>query len=87
VIGIDGRRIEFSICATDGNEQIGVGTHERVVLQLSKLSERLKARFGERCDQAMSLERIRITPASAIAFHAPRTDPSMSMPRHASSIT
>jgi fluoroacetyl-CoA thioesterase len=46
VTGVDGRRIEFSIRATDGNEEIGVGTHERVVIQLSKLSERMKDKFG-----------------------------------------
>ena len=46
VTNVDGRRIEFSIRATDGHEEIGVGTHERVVLQLSKLSERIKAKFG-----------------------------------------
>ena len=40
---VDGWRVEFSIRATDGNEEIGVGTHERVVIQLSKLSERMKA--------------------------------------------
>jgi len=44
VTSVDGRRIEFSIRAADGNEEIGVGTHERVVLQLSKLSERMKAK-------------------------------------------
>jgi fluoroacetyl-CoA thioesterase len=42
----DGRRIEFSIRATAGSEEIGVGTHERVVIQLSRLSERMKAKFG-----------------------------------------
>ncbi len=46
VTNVAGRRIEFSIRATHGNEEIGVGTHERVVLQLSKLSERMKAKFG-----------------------------------------
>jgi fluoroacetyl-CoA thioesterase len=46
VTKVDGRRIEFSIRAADGNEEIGVGTHERVVLQLSKLSERMKAKLG-----------------------------------------
>jgi fluoroacetyl-CoA thioesterase len=46
VTNVDGRRIEFSIRATDGNEEIGVGTHERVVVNLSKLSERMKAKFG-----------------------------------------
>ena len=46
VTNVDGRNIEFSIRATAGSEEIGVGTHERVVLQLSKLSERMKAKFG-----------------------------------------
>jgi fluoroacetyl-CoA thioesterase len=46
VTHVDGRRVEFSIRATAGNEEIGVGTHERVVIQLSKLSERMKAKFG-----------------------------------------
>src|ERR1700685_1302918 len=46
VTNVDGRRIEFSIRAGDGNEEIGVGTHERVVIELSRLSERMKAKFG-----------------------------------------
>jgi fluoroacetyl-CoA thioesterase len=46
VTHVDGRRIEFSIRATDAIEEIGVGTHERVVIQLSKLSDRMKAKFG-----------------------------------------
>ncbi len=46
VTKVDGWRIEFSIRATNGNDEIGVGTHERVVLQLSKLFERMKAKFG-----------------------------------------
>ena len=46
VTNIDGRRIAFSIRATDGNEEIGMGTHERVVIQLSKLFERMKAKYG-----------------------------------------
>ncbi|MGA8708081.1 MAG: thioesterase family protein [Steroidobacteraceae bacterium] len=46
VTGVDGRRIEFAIRATDGTEEIGVGTHERVVVVLSKLIERMKSRFG-----------------------------------------
>jgi fluoroacetyl-CoA thioesterase len=45
VTHVDGRRIEFSIRAVDGNEEIGAGTHERVVIQLAKLSERMKAKF------------------------------------------
>jgi fluoroacetyl-CoA thioesterase len=46
VTKVDGRRIEFSIRATDGDDEIGAGTHERVVIQLAKLSERMKAKFG-----------------------------------------
>ena len=46
VTSVDGRRIEFSIRATDGSEEIGAGTHERMVVQLSRLSERMKAKFG-----------------------------------------
>jgi fluoroacetyl-CoA thioesterase len=46
VTKVDGRRVEFSIRAVEGGEEIGVGTHERVVILLSKLSERMKAKFG-----------------------------------------
>jgi fluoroacetyl-CoA thioesterase len=46
VTHVNGRRIEFSIRATEGDEEIGSGTHERVVVQLSKLAERMKAKFG-----------------------------------------
>lgn len=46
VTRVDGRRIEFSIHAFDGSDQIGVGTHERMVVQLAKLAERMKAKFG-----------------------------------------
>ena len=45
VTKIDGRRIEFRIRATDGTEEIGVGTHERMVIDLAKFSERMKAKF------------------------------------------
>ena len=46
VTNVDGRRIEFLIRATDGTEEIGTGKHERMVVQLSRLSERMKAKFG-----------------------------------------
>ena len=46
VTKVDGRRIEFRIRATDGTEEIGVGTHERMVIDLAKFSERMKAKFG-----------------------------------------
>ena len=46
VTKVDGRRIEFSVRATEGDEEIGVGTHERVVVDLVRLTERMKAKFG-----------------------------------------
>src|SRR5437667_11285511 len=46
VTEVDGRRIAFTIRAKDGTELIGVGTHERMVIDLAKFSERLTAKFG-----------------------------------------
>ncbi|HTV94691.1 MAG TPA: thioesterase family protein [Steroidobacteraceae bacterium] len=46
VTQVDGRRIQFSIRALDGAEEIGVGTHERVVIEQAKLFERMRAKFG-----------------------------------------
>jgi fluoroacetyl-CoA thioesterase len=46
VTNVDGRRIEFLIRATDGSEEIGAGTHERMVVQLARLTERMKVKFG-----------------------------------------
>jgi fluoroacetyl-CoA thioesterase len=46
VTSVDGRRIEFAIRATDGAEEIGAGTHERMVINLAKFAERLKAKFS-----------------------------------------
>ena len=46
VTGVDGRRIEFSIRAADGDEVIGEGGRERVVIHREKLAERMKAKFG-----------------------------------------
>lgn len=46
VTKVDGRRIEFKIQATDGTEVIGIGTHERIIIDLAKFSERLKSKFG-----------------------------------------
>jgi fluoroacetyl-CoA thioesterase len=47
VTKIDGRRIEFTIRATEGAEVIGMGTHERVIIDLAKFSQRLKSKFGQ----------------------------------------
>jgi len=44
VTKIDGRRIEFSVTARDEIEEIGSGTHERMVVDLHRLDRRLKSK-------------------------------------------
>jgi fluoroacetyl-CoA thioesterase len=46
VTRVDGRRIEFSVSARDEAEQIGVGAHERMVIDSARLSARLKTKSG-----------------------------------------
>jgi fluoroacetyl-CoA thioesterase len=46
VTNVDGRRITFTIRATDGSEVIGAGTHERMVIDIAAFSARLKSKFG-----------------------------------------
>jgi predicted thioesterase len=46
VIGTDGRRIFFRVWATDGTEEIGSGTHERAVVNISRIMERMTAKYG-----------------------------------------
>jgi len=46
VTKVDGRRIEFTIQATDGAEFIGAGSHERMIIDLRKFSERLQSKSG-----------------------------------------
>ena len=46
VTRVDGRRVEFSVSARDESEQIGVGTHERMVIDSARLSAQLKAKSG-----------------------------------------
>ncbi|WP_336490217.1 thioesterase family protein [Methylobacterium nigriterrae] len=41
VTAVDGRRIAFRVAAWDETEKIGAGTHERVVVDLPRLAERL----------------------------------------------
>lgn len=50
VTGVVGRHIEFEVRAMDGAEEIGRGTHERVVIDLVKFSERLAAKFTNEPD-------------------------------------
>jgi fluoroacetyl-CoA thioesterase len=44
VTKVDGRRIEFDVSARDEIEQIGLGTHERMVVDLERLGRRLQAK-------------------------------------------
>jgi fluoroacetyl-CoA thioesterase len=41
---IDGRRIEFTVRAFDETEEIGNGTHQRALVSLAKIADRLKAK-------------------------------------------
>jgi fluoroacetyl-CoA thioesterase len=45
VTKVDGRHIEFKIRALDGAEEIGIGTHERMVIDLAKFAERMNAKL------------------------------------------
>jgi len=46
VTKVDGRRIEFTLQATDGAQVIGAGSHERMIIDLRKFSERLQSKSG-----------------------------------------
>lgn len=44
VTKVDGRRIEFDVSARDEVEEIGKGTHERMVVDLARLAQKLDAK-------------------------------------------
>jgi fluoroacetyl-CoA thioesterase len=44
VTKVDGRRIEFDVKARDEIEEIGNGTHERMVVDITRLAQRLEAK-------------------------------------------
>ena len=50
VTGIVGRHIEFRVHAMDGPEEIGRGTHGRVIIDIAKVSERLAVKFTNEAD-------------------------------------
>ena len=50
VIGSNGRQVEFRVSALDGTEEIGRGTHGRVVIDLARFTERLAANSGNKAD-------------------------------------
>ena len=44
VTGVEGRRIEFKVTARDDVEEIGHGTHERMIVALARIQDRLAAK-------------------------------------------
>jgi fluoroacetyl-CoA thioesterase len=46
VTEVDGRRIAFTVSARDEQEEIGRGTHERMVIDLKRFGARLAAKAG-----------------------------------------
>ena len=41
VTKVDGKRIDFNVSASDGTEEIGSGTHQRIVIDLPSFNARL----------------------------------------------
>ncbi len=50
VTSVVGRQIEFRVRAVDGSEEIGHGTHGRVVIELARFSEQLAVKFAKEAD-------------------------------------
>jgi predicted thioesterase len=46
VTSTEGRRIDFKIWATDGAENIGAGTHERTVVNVARIIEKMTGKYG-----------------------------------------
>src|SRR5215472_6809846 len=46
VVRVDGRRIEFKVRATDKGEEVGIGTHERMVIDLEKFTARMNKKYA-----------------------------------------
>ena len=46
VTEVEGRRVVFRVTARDETEEIGRGVHERLVIDLARFAERLKAKLG-----------------------------------------
>jgi fluoroacetyl-CoA thioesterase len=44
VTRVEGRRVEFRVSATDETGQIGIGSHERVVIKLAQMDKHVAAR-------------------------------------------
>jgi len=46
VQAIDNRKIDFRVWATDGTEEIGAGTHQRTVVTVARLIERMTVKYA-----------------------------------------
>lgn len=46
VIKTENRRIDFRVWATDGAEEIGCGIHERTVVSVARLIEKMTAKYA-----------------------------------------
>ena len=46
VIRTEGRKIDFRVWATDGAEDIGTGTHERSVVSVARIIEKMAVKYG-----------------------------------------
>jgi predicted thioesterase len=46
LIGVEGRRLRFSVEAQDEKESIGEGTHERVVVNVARFDERVQRKLA-----------------------------------------
>ena len=50
VTRVVGRQLEFRVTASDGVEEIGRGTHGRIVIDMNRFAERLAAKVANRAD-------------------------------------
>ena len=41
VVNVEGKRVDLKVSASDGIEEIGSGTHQRIVIDLRSFNERL----------------------------------------------
>ena len=48
VTKVDGRRLEFKVSARDEKEEIGRGTHERMVVDMARINAKLAAKPAKR---------------------------------------
>jgi len=46
VTAVEGRRVTFRVRAEDDRETIGEGTHERVIVNVARFDERVRAKAG-----------------------------------------